>query len=130
VRADLVTYGNSLGGGLPVGVICGRRALMKRYDEEHPADVCLARGTFNAHPYVMGAMHEFLARLESAPIRALYRDLDAVWERRAAGLNARLRTAGRPLHVANLSSIWTFNYRKASRYYWMFQYYLRAQGLS
>jgi glutamate-1-semialdehyde 2,1-aminomutase len=103
---------------------------MKRYDEEHPADVCLARGTFNAHPYVMGAMHEFLTRLESEPIRALYRDLDAVWARRAADLNARLQAVELPVQVANLSSIWTFNYLKASRYNWMFQYYLRAQGLS
>jgi len=130
VRADLVTYGKSLGGGLPVGVICGRRDLMKRYDQEHPADVCLARGTFNAHPYVMGAMHEFLTRLESAPIHALYRDLDAVWERRAATLNARLQAAELPVQVANLSSIWTLNYLKPSRYNWMFQYYLRAHGLS
>jgi glutamate-1-semialdehyde 2,1-aminomutase len=130
VRADLVTYGKSLGGGLPVGVVCGRRDLMKRYDEEHPADVCLARGTFNSHPYVQGAMHEFLTRLESDPIRALYRDLDATWERRAAELNARLQAAELPVQVANLSSIWTFNYLKASRYNWMFQYYLRAQGLS
>jgi len=130
VRADLVTYGKSLGGGLPVGVVCGRRDLMKRYDEAHPVDVCLARGTFNAHPYVMGAMHEFLTRLESEPIRALYRDLDAVWERRAAELNARLQAAELPVQVAALSSIWTFSYLNASRYNWMFQYYLRAQGLS
>lgn len=130
VRADLVTYGKSLGGGLPVGVVCGGRDLMKRYDEARPADVCLARGTFNAHPYVMGAMHEFLTRLESAPIAALYRDLDALWERRAAELNARLQAAGLPLQVASLSSIWTVNYLEPSRYNWMFQYYLRAQGLS
>ena len=129
VRADLVTYGKSLGGGLPVGVVCGRHDLMKRYDDAHPADVCLARGTFNSHPYVMGAMHEFLTRLESAPIRALYRELDAVWERRAAELNARLKAAELPVQVANLSSIWTCNYLGASRYNWMFQYYLRAQGL-
>ena len=130
VRADLVTYGKSLGGGLPVGVVCGRQELMKRYDETHPADVCLARGTFNAHPYVMGAMDEFLTRLDGAPVRALYRDLDAVWERRAAELNARLEAAELPVQVANLSSIWTFNFLAASRYNWMFQYYLRAQGLS
>jgi glutamate-1-semialdehyde 2,1-aminomutase len=130
VRADLVTYGKSLGGGLPVGVVCGRHDLMKRYDQEHPVDVCLARGTFNAHPYVMGAMHEFLTRLDSDPVRALYRDLDAVWERRAALLNARLQAAGLPVQVANLSSIWTFNFLTPSRYNWMFQYYLRAQGLS
>lgn len=130
VRADMVTYGKSLGGGFPVGVVCGRRELMRRYDETHPADVCLARGTFNSHPYVMGAMHEFLERLESEPIRALYRDLDAVWERRASELNARLRSAELPVQVAHLSSIWTFNYLRPSRYNWMFQYYLRAQGLA
>jgi glutamate-1-semialdehyde 2,1-aminomutase len=56
VRADLVTYGKTLGGGLPVGVLCGRHAWMKRFRDERPADVCLARGTFNAS-YVMGAMN-------------------------------------------------------------------------
>src|SRR5215813_6161583 len=28
VKADMVTYGKTLGGGLPVGVVCGRRQLM------------------------------------------------------------------------------------------------------
>jgi glutamate-1-semialdehyde 2,1-aminomutase len=130
VRADLVTYGKSLGGGLPVGVVCGRGEIMRRFDEQHPVDVCLARGTFNSHPYVMGAMHEFLTRLESEPIRALYRNLDALWERRARVLNARLRAAELPLQVANLSSIFTINYLVPSRYNWMLQYYLRAQGLA
>jgi glutamate-1-semialdehyde 2,1-aminomutase len=130
VHADMVTYGKSLGGGLPVGVVCGRRELMRRFDEAHPADVCLARGTFNSHPYVMGAMHEFLERLESEPTRALYRDLDALWERRACALNARLRAAALPVQVAHLSTIWTFNYLTPSRYNWMYQYYLRAQGLA
>jgi glutamate-1-semialdehyde 2,1-aminomutase len=31
VQADLVTYGKTLGGGLPVGVVCGRRDLMQRF---------------------------------------------------------------------------------------------------
>jgi glutamate-1-semialdehyde 2,1-aminomutase len=33
VQADMVTYGKTLGGGLPVGVVCGRRDLMKRFRE-------------------------------------------------------------------------------------------------
>ena len=37
---------------------------MKRFREDRPADVCFARGTFNAHPYVMGAMCEFLDALK------------------------------------------------------------------
>ncbi|MGC1458730.1 MAG: aminotransferase class III-fold pyridoxal phosphate-dependent enzyme [Steroidobacteraceae bacterium] len=130
VRADMVTYGKTLGGGLPVGVVCGRADLMRRYRESRPADVCLARGTFNSHPYVMGAMHEFLQRLTDEPVQRLYRDLDALWNERAAALNARFAAEDLPVRVANLCSIWTVGYTRASQYNWMFQYYLRAHGLA
>jgi len=130
VRADMVTYGKTLGGGLPVGVVCGRSELMRRFRDDHPADVCLARGTFNSHPYVMGAMHEFLERLAGEPLQQLYRGLDALWNGRAAELNARLSAENLPVRVANLSSIWTVDYTRASQYNWMFQYYLRAHGLA
>ncbi len=94
VRADMVTYGKTVAGGLPIGVVCGRADLMKRFREDRPADVCFARGTFNSHPYVMGAMAEFLERLDTPEILDCYRDLDAVWNGRAAQLNERLREAG------------------------------------
>jgi glutamate-1-semialdehyde 2,1-aminomutase len=130
VRADMVTYGKTLGGGLPVGAVCGRAGLMKRFREDRPADICFARGTFNSHPYVMGAMHEFLRRLDSEAVRAIYRELDQVWDRRAGQLNERLRAAQVPVQVSHLSSIWSINYLRPSRYNWMFQYYLRAAGLA
>ena len=130
VRADMVTYGKTLGGGLPVGVVCGRRELMKRFREERPADVCFARGTFNSHPYVMGAMAAFLDRLERPEVRALYDNLDARWNERAARLNTRLAHAGVPVRVANLSTIWTVLYTQPGRYHWMLQFYLRAHGLA
>src|ERR1700736_6263619 len=90
VRADMVTYGKTVAGGLPIGVVCGRADLMKRFREDRPADVCFARGTFNSHPYVMGAMAEFLERLDTPEILDCYRDLDTVWNSRAAQLNKRL----------------------------------------
>jgi glutamate-1-semialdehyde 2,1-aminomutase len=130
VRADLVTYGKTLGGGLPVGAVCGRKKLMKRFREDRPADICFARGTFNSHPYVMAAMNEFLQRLEEPEIEALYRDLDETWNCRAAALNQQLRDAGLPVQVVNLSSIWTICYTRPSAYNWMFQYYLREAGLA
>jgi len=130
VAADLVTYGKSLGGGLPIGVVCGRKHLMKRFREDRPADICFARGTFNSHPYVMAAMNEFLRRLDEPDIARLYTDLDQNWDRRATELNDRLREAALPVQVANLSSIWTICYTKPSAYNWMFQYYLRAEGLA
>jgi glutamate-1-semialdehyde 2,1-aminomutase len=129
VQADLVTYGKTLGGGLPVGVLCGRKDLMKRFRDERPLDVCFARGTFNSHPYVMAAMNAFLTRLETPAVQALYEGLDERWRGRAVALNRRLSVEGLPVQVANLSSIWTVCYTQPSRYNWMFQYYLRAEGL-
>jgi glutamate-1-semialdehyde 2,1-aminomutase len=129
VRADLVTYGKTLGGGLPVGVVCGPSKFMQRYREDRPADICFARGTFAAHPYVMGAMHEFLQFLGTEPARRLYADLDDVWDARAEALNARLAAAGLPVRVANLGTIWTVCYTQASRYNWLLQFYLRLEGL-
>jgi glutamate-1-semialdehyde 2,1-aminomutase len=130
VKPDLVTYGKTLGGGLPVGVLCGRREWMKRYREDRPVDVCLARGTFNSHPYVMGAMNEFLHRLETPEMLQLYEGLDDLWDKRAARLNHLLDEENLPVRVVNLSSIWTVCYTRPSRYNWMLQYYLRAEGLA
>jgi glutamate-1-semialdehyde 2,1-aminomutase len=130
VRADIVTYGKTVGGGFPVGVVCGRRDLMKRFRDDRPADICFARGTFNSHPAVMGAMDEFLRYMESPQAGALFQDLDETWNDRANDLNRRLKDQGLPVRVANLSTIWTVFYTQPSRYNWMLQYYLRAEGLA
>ena len=130
VRADMVTYGKTLGGGFPVGVVCGRKDLMKRFRDDRPADICFARGTFNSHPYVMGAMQVFLERLQTPQVQAIYANLEATWNRRARLMNQRLSELGLPVQVANLSSIWTVRYTRPSRYNWMLQYYLREAGLA
>ncbi|WP_213769591.1 aminotransferase class III-fold pyridoxal phosphate-dependent enzyme [Bradyrhizobium sp. dw_78] len=130
VRADMVTYGKSLAGGLPIGVVCGRKELMRRFRDDRPADVCFARGTFNSHPYVMTAMDEFLSRLASPNFSSVYNGLDELWNERARQLNERLTSEGLPVGVDNLSSIWTVHYTEPSRYNWMLQYYLRAEGLA
>jgi glutamate-1-semialdehyde 2,1-aminomutase len=130
VRADMVTYGKSLAGGLPVGVVCGRKDLMRRFREDRPVDVCFARGTFNSHPYVMAAMDEFLTRLGDPAFRRVYDGLDDAWDARARQLNAMLTERDLPVRVCNLSSIWMVHYTEASRYNWMFQYYLRAEQLA
>lgn len=130
VKADLVTYGKSLGGGLPVGVVCGKRAFMRRYRPDKPADVCFARGTFNSHPYVMATMNEFLRYLDEPGTAASYDNLDERWNARAGALNAALTAAGVPVHFENMTSIFTTLYRQPSCYNWMFQYYLRDQGLT
>ena len=130
VRADMVTYGKTLGGGLLVGVLAGRAHLMKRYREDKPTDLCFARGTFNSHPYVMGSMNEFLRHVNTPEWADSARDQDAIWTARAAALNSRLDKAGLPVRISNLSSIWIVTYTRPGRFNWLLQYYLRAEGLS
>jgi glutamate-1-semialdehyde 2,1-aminomutase len=130
VKADIVTYGKTVAGGLPIGVVCGRRDLMKRYRDDRPADICFARGTFNAHPHVMATMAEFLERILDPAVAAVYHGLDERWDARVSAVNARLSARELPVRVANLSSVWTVAYTRPSAYNWMFQFYLRAAGLS
>jgi len=130
VAPDMITYGKTLGGGLPVGVLCGRAALMKRWRDDRPVDICFARGTFNAHPAVMGAMDAFLRRIETPAVKSLYDGLDTRWDARAAAFDRRMETEDLPVRVAHLSTIWTITYTLPSRYNWMLQYYLRAEGLA
>ena len=130
VKADMVTYGKTLGGGFPVGVLCGRADLMKRFRDTRPADICFARGTFNSHPWVMGAMQVFLQRLDTPEVAAIYEGLDARWNERATGFNAALAAEGVPIRIANLSSIWTVCFTTPGRYHWMLQFYLKKHGLA
>jgi len=130
VQADLVTYGKTLGGGYPVGVVCGRADLMKRFRSERPADICFARGTFNAHPHVMGAMSVFLEKIETPEIASIYDNLETTWNQRRERFNQVMTEKGLPLRAANMSSVWSLYYTDTSRYNWMLQYYLRSEGLA
>lgn len=129
VQADIVTYGKTLGGGLPIGVVCGRASLMKRYKPKQPVHVSFARGTFNSHPYVLAAMNEFLKQVQQDKYQAIYQRSDSLWNSRVVRLNQRLSEADVPVKFANLQSVLTTLYTRPCRYNWMFQFYLRAEGL-
>ncbi|WP_334133539.1 aminotransferase class III-fold pyridoxal phosphate-dependent enzyme [Tepidimonas sp.] len=130
VPADLVCYGKTLGGGLPIGVVCGRAHWMRRYRDDRPADLVFARGTFNAHPYVMAAMNVFLRRLEAPEIAADTQEADAYWATWLQRFNTALQQAAVPVRVRGLSSVWTVDYPQVGRYHWLLQYYLREAGLA
>ena len=54
VQADMVVYGKTVAGGMPIGVVCGRKALMRRFDPERPMRIAYVIGTFSAHPWSWG----------------------------------------------------------------------------
>jgi glutamate-1-semialdehyde 2,1-aminomutase len=77
----------------------------------------------------MTCMHEFLMRIAEPEFQQIYADADATWNRRVATLNQMLSDARVPVAIANMHSILTILYTQPSRYNWMFQFYLRADGL-
>jgi glutamate-1-semialdehyde 2,1-aminomutase len=128
VRADMVTYGKTVAGGLPSACSAAARADA-RFREDRPADICFARGTFNSHPYVMGDVR-IPAAAETEPVIRRSIGTSTPSGTAARGAQRAAARAGLPVQVANLSSIWTICYTQPSRYNWMFQYYLRAAGLA
>jgi len=88
-----------------------------------------ARGTFNSHPYVMASMNEFLKRIEEPHYQTIYQQADALWNQRVLELNQQLNSAKLPIRVVNMHSILTVLYQLPSCYNWMFQFYLKSEGL-
>jgi glutamate-1-semialdehyde 2,1-aminomutase len=54
VDADSVTLGKMIGGGLPIGAVVGKEAVMQLFDPRHP-DAVFQSGTFNRNPLSMAA---------------------------------------------------------------------------
>jgi glutamate-1-semialdehyde 2,1-aminomutase len=130
VRGDMVVYGKTVAGGMPIGVVCSSRALMRRFDPAHPMRVAYVVGTFSAHPAVMGAMNEFLQWLSDPATPGLYDEMNDRCAQWAQATNQALAEAALPLRVVHLATVWTVLFTDPGRYNWLLQYYLRAEGVT
>ena len=100
VRADLVTYGKIIGGGMPVGAYGGSRKLM---EQVAPLGPVYQAGTLSGNPVAIAAGLAQLKLLSSTP--EIYANL----ERRGAALQAGLEQAlsGIPAQVNRVGSLLT-----------------------
>jgi len=130
VQADLVTYGKTLGGGLPVGVLCGNKEAMARSDPAKAARVAYVIGTFAGHPAVMGSMNAFLKWHARPETPKLYDDMHKNIDAFVAKANKSFKSAGYPLELKNWFSVWSMTYTAPGRYHWMLQYYMRDAGVA
>ncbi|MGE0467909.1 MAG: aminotransferase class III-fold pyridoxal phosphate-dependent enzyme [Nitrospira sp.] len=130
VQADVVIYGKTVGGGMPIGVCCGKKDLMRRFDPDHPMRLAYVIGTFSAHPHVMGAMNEFLCWVTKPQTTQLYQEADHSCTEWAASVNRDLAARALPLRIVNLTTVWTILFQQPGRYNWLLQYYLRAEGVT
>ncbi|ABD88903.1 type I polyketide synthase [Rhodopseudomonas palustris] len=117
VRADLVTYGKIVGGGLPIGVVAGGRAFLDGIDGGTwplqgaggpQAERTFFAGTFNKNPLAMAAATAVLSHLDaSGPV--LQERLNATTDRFCRELNATLEDDGSALRVEHFSSVMRFS---------------------
>ena len=107
VRADLVTYGKIIGGGMPVGAYGGNRKLMELVA---PLGPVYQAGTLSGNPVAMAAGLTQLQILSSNP--EIYTEL----ERRGSMLQEGLRDAlsGIPAQVNRVGSILTVFFTQQS----------------
>ncbi len=99
VRADLVTLGKAIGGGLPIGAFGGRRELMA---ELAPLGPVYQAGTLSGNPLSVCAG---LATLAEARREGFYEALQARAEQLADGLRARAQDAGVALMVTQIGGM-------------------------
>jgi glutamate-1-semialdehyde 2,1-aminomutase len=130
VNADIVVYGKTVAGGMPIGVVCGKKDFMCRFDPEHPMRIAYVIGTFSAHPLVMGAMNEFLRWVVQPAAARLYAEANDRCSHWVHSTNEELAAQSLPVRLVNLATVWTVLFKEPGRYNWLLQYYLRAQGLT
>ena len=130
INADMVVYGKTLGGGLPIGVVCGKKELMRRFDPKHPLRIAYVVGTFSASPIVLGAMSEFLNWVLEPSTQVLMTNFQNTFNKWIIETNTLFEKEKYPIRLNNLTTIWTITYTQPSRYNWMLQYYMRSEGIS
>ena len=100
VRADLVTFGKIIGGGMPVGAYCGSRALMEHVA---PCGNVYQAGTLSGNPVAMAAGLAQLRYLQAHP--EVYEEIG----RKGAVLAEKMRTAaehaGIPVAINQIGSL-------------------------
>jgi amino acid adenylation domain-containing protein/thioester reductase-like protein len=116
VKADLVTYGKILGGGMPIGAVAGRADFLDVVDggpwsfgdESSPSvSTTFFGGTFNKNPMSMASAHAVLTHLEAEGPRLQARLAEGVsWL--ADEFNDFCRRENFPLEVVHFSSLFRF----------------------
>ncbi|MCC7273028.1 MAG: aspartate aminotransferase family protein [Alphaproteobacteria bacterium] len=98
---DLVTLGKIIGGGLPIGAVAGKRAVMDMFDVRPGKAPVPHGGTFTANPVTMAAGLASLEQLD----RAAYDRLNALGERLRGRIAAAIAASGVPAQVTGMGSL-------------------------
>ena len=100
VKADIVTYGKVIGGGLPVGAFGGSKEIMNFLAPDGPV---YQAGTLSGNPIAMSAGYAMLKHLKSNP--AVYTSLNDKTAYLRAGLEKTLSKSNLPYQINSIGSM-------------------------
>lgn len=100
VRADLVTFGKIIGGGMPVGAYAGSRELMEHVA---PCGNVYQAGTLAGNPVAMAAGLAQLRYLNDHP--QVYEKINASAQKLAEGMRQAARQTGAPVVINQIGSL-------------------------
>ena len=138
IRADLATYGKVLAGGMPVGVLAGKREYMDALDggdwrfgdASFPeVGVTFFAGTFIRHPLTLAAVRAVLQHFEQQG-PSLQENLTASTTRMVGTINEFLEANNAPTRLESFGSIFYFAVPPEERFASLFYYYLRLKGVN
>ncbi len=104
VGADITVLGKIIGGGLPIGAVCGRRDVMQRMDHTRfsGTDYAYHGGTFAGNAITMAAGLATINVLEHAPV---YQHVDSLGEQLRSRLDEIFEKGRFPAQTTGIASL-------------------------
>lgn len=100
VKADIVTFGKIIGGGMPVGAYCGSRELMEQIA---PCGPVYQAGTLSGNPVAMAAGFAQLSYLDTHP--EVYTAISKKAARLGVGMRKAAARVGAPVRINQVGSL-------------------------
>ncbi|MGE7777042.1 glutamate-1-semialdehyde 2,1-aminomutase [Chitinophaga sp. NPDC101104] len=105
IKADIVTFGKIIGGGMPVGAFAGKREIMEHIA---PAGKVYQAGTLSGNPIAMIAGYTLLKTLNDHP--NIYTQLEEKTNALVSGLREALGAAGVVHQVNHIGSMMSVHF--------------------
>ena len=104
VKPEVTVMGKIIGGGLPIGAVCGRQEIMERMDHTKYSGLDLAYhgGTFTGNALTLSAGVATIDVLEHTPV---YQHVDKLGEKTRATLNEIFKENAFPAQVTGIGSL-------------------------
>ena len=137
VEADMATYGKVIGGGMPIGVLAGKREYMDALDggawsygdDSFPeVGVTFFAGTFVRHPLAIAAAWRVVEHLKGEGPR-LQIDVAERVDRLCRTLNGYFEAISVPIRIAHFSAYAVIEHAPDLKYASLLWFFLREQGI-